>query len=123
MSTLERVTARRTWLLHDFAVWGIPTLGELDLLLAEFPSSSGELFYSKADIGDSAQTVEFSHLTDHRGNPLPDTINTPHIIVRPRSSAAAFLVGRETDHSFRIAHDPAVDGPVIVDLLITEMGE
>lgn len=123
MTSLERVTSRRCWMVHDFAVWGRPTLGELDLLLYRSPVASGEIFFGQADIGDAAQTVEFSQLTDHRGNQLPATISAPQVIIRPRSADSAFLIGHETSSSFRIAHDVNSDGPVLVDLFITEMGD
>jgi hypothetical protein len=123
MPALQRITARRTWLVHDFSVWGTPTLGELEFLISEFPIASGEIYYGTADIGDSAQTIEFGQLTDHRGNSLPSTISSPHVIVRSHSQTPVFLVGRESDSSFKIAHDPSTSGPVTVDLLITEMGE
>lgn len=123
MSSLERVTSHRCWIVHDFAVWGRPTLGELDLLLYESPTATGEIFFSTAEIGDSAQTVEFSQLTDHRGNQLPSIISAPHIIIRPRSADSVFLIGYETNSAFAIAHDADLDSPVLVDLFITEMGE
>ncbi len=33
------------------------------------------------------------------------------------------MIGRETDHGFRIARDSVSNGPAVVDLLIIEMGE
>lgn len=122
-STLANIKAKRTWLVHDLVVWGTGTSTALELLLAETPTVSGELYFNTAFLGDSAQSVEFGQLTDHRGNSLPATISQPHIIIRPRSTTAAYTIGRETDHGFRIARDSVSNGPAVVDLLIIEMGE
>ncbi|MCM2271814.1 MAG: hypothetical protein NDJ18_04575 [candidate division Zixibacteria bacterium] len=122
-STLANIKAKRTWLVHDLVVWGTGNTAALDLLLAETPTLSGELYFNTAFLGDSAQSVEFGQLTDHRGHQLPSTISQPHIIIRPRSNTLACLIGHETDRGFRIARDSASIGPAVVDLLIFEMGE
>ena len=123
MSALAHITAKRTWLVHDLTVWGTGTLGAIEFLLADGPTATGELYFGTADIGDSAQSVEFSQLTDHRGNQLPSTISAPHVMIRSRSTTPVYLIGRETNSGFKIARNSNAPDRATVDLIVIEMGE
>jgi hypothetical protein len=119
----ERVTARRVWFVPSFVVWGLPVWEEVEFLTVEKVGSDESVLYGSLDIGGTAQQVTFSDLTDHRGNQLPSTIASPRVIVRPRSSDTAFVISEESETNFKIARDPDASGPVMVDLLVVEMGD
>ena len=124
MSTgFERATAKRTWFVPDFSVWGVPSLGEHEYLALEQIDSTWSVLYGTASIGQSDQEVSFNQLTDHRGNALPNNLESPRVLVRPRNSSAVFVVGQEASDRFKIAHDSDIDGPVTVDLWIVELGD
>lgn len=119
---LEQVTARRSWFVPGFVVWGLPVWETIDFLAIEKVDSTLTIYSGSVDIGGTAQQVTFEDLTDHRGNQLPPAISSPRVIVRPRSEEAVFIVGEETDTQFTIARDSDAASPVTVDLLILEMG-
>ncbi len=123
LTAIKELGARRMWFVPDFMVWGTTGLGEIEFLACETVGSSSAVYFAQTDIGDSAQTVPFSNLTDHRGNHLPDTLSSPRVIPRSRESAAVFVLGQETGESFKIARDSEISGPVRTDLLIIEMGD
>jgi hypothetical protein len=91
-------------------------LGEEDI------DSTGRLLFGTATIGGVAQDIQYGNLVDYRGNTLPATINSPRVLIRPRSSYLAYLVGEESNTGLKIARDSAAPGPVYVDLFIYEMG-
>ena len=122
MTAFADVTARRQWFVPDVVVWGLPGLGDIDYLAVETVDGNASVFFNTADVGAAQQEIAFGQLIDDRGNNLPTTLNTPRVLVRPRSETPVFIVGRETDQSFRVARDPAAAGPVTVDLLIIEAG-
>jgi hypothetical protein len=119
--SLERITAKRTWFVPDILICGTPSLGELEFLACEGVANSN-IYFGTADIGVSVQEIEFSYLTDHRGNQLPAEISAPRVIIRSRSTTPVFLIGAETDTSFKIARDPNASASVMTDLYIIEMG-
>jgi len=119
---LERVKSHRLWFVPNFVVWGLPVWGEIEFLTVEKVDAGETVFYGTADIGDPSQQVAFSDLTDHRGNQLPATISSPRVLVRTKSEDGAFIIGEESDTSFKIARDPQASGPVTVDLVVVEMG-
>ena len=119
---LERIIARRTWLVPDFLVWGVNELGDIDYLVIENVNGDEAVYYNSVGIEDSAQEVAFSSLVDHRGNSLPDSLESPVVIPRSCETGTVFITGRETSQSFRIARSSATDSPVKTDLLITEIG-
>jgi len=123
MSGWERVTAHRTWFVPDFAVWGQPSLGEHEYVALEKIGSTRSIYYGTASIGESQQEVLFNQLTDHRGNTLPSQLESPRVLVRPRGSETAFVVGCESPDRFKIARNADTAGPLTVDLLIVEMGD
>jgi hypothetical protein len=123
ISGWERLNSRRTWFVPDFAVWGQPSLGEHEFLALEKIGSTRSIYYGTASIGDSQQEVLFSQLTDHRGNTLPASIESPRVFVRVKGGTSAFVSGSEATDRFKIARDAAADGPVTVDLWIVELGD
>jgi len=120
---LERVKSHRVWFIPGFVIWGLAGCSEIELLVCERVNADRTVLFGKIDIGDTAQSVSFADLTDHRSNNLPLSISSPRVIVRPRSAGNVFIVGDESDEGFKIARDSAGTGPVMVDLLIIEMGD
>jgi hypothetical protein len=123
ISGLEKIQSHRVWFVPNFVVWGLPVWGEIEFLNVEKVGSDETVFYGSPDIGDPAQQVAFSDLTDHRGNQLPSMIASPRILVRGKSQDSAFVIGDESNISFKIARDPETSGPVTVDLMVVEMGD
>jgi hypothetical protein len=122
ISGLEKVKSHRVWFVPNFIVWGLPVWGEIEFLAVEKVGADSFAFYGFSDIGDPAQQVAFSTLTDHRGNQLPSTISSPRVLIRPKSQQAVFVIGEESDTAFKIARDPEASEPVTVDLVVIEMG-
>lgn len=119
--TLNYLRGRRMWLTPNYNVWGLPASAEVSFVTAETIDGTTRLFYDRAQIGGAEQVVDYSDLSDHRGNALPGQIKSPKVIPLPRSTDRVFIVGRESASGFKIARDGASSGPVIVDLLIVEM--
>jgi DNA transposition AAA+ family ATPase len=109
------------WFVPGLEVWGIANWGRIDYLVAEQVAGSTGILYGNQGLGDDAQSVLFADLTDHRGNKLPDSIEEARILVRSRSADAVYVVGEESAAGFKIARDPAAEGPVTVDLLVVEL--
>lgn len=120
---LERVLARRIWFVPDLVVWGLPSLGEQDFLIADECDGVTSVYYGTAPLGQSEQQILYSELTDHRGNRLPPVLDSPRVLVRPKSTEPTFVVGEETSKSFMIARAPEAEGPVTVDLTVVEFGD
>ena len=121
ISGLDAVKSKRTWFVPDVSVWGVSQEATVDFLTVEEVDSVKSILAGSLPIGSSLQEIAFSDLRDHRGNPLPDTIASPHVTPRSKCEMAVFVVGRETDATFRIARDPGATGPVTADLIIVEM--
>jgi len=123
MMGLELVTSRRVWFVPDFSVWGQPSLGEHEYLALEKVDSTWSVYYGTASIGECSQEVLFSQLTDHRGNSLPGSLESPRVFIRPRDHTPVFVVGHEGADRFKVAHDANAAGPITVDLMIVELGD
>ena len=123
ISGLESVKSKRVWFVPEFSVWGLSQEGQVDYLVVEQDDTDKNIFLGSIAIGSSLQEVSFCNLTDHRGNALPASIDSPRVIPRSRSQEAVFVVGDESDTSFKIARDPEAMEPVMVDLFIMEMGK
>jgi len=121
-SALSRITARRIWFVPHFGVWGAPDWGDLKYLVIEETEAMKSVLFGSVSIGDCTQTVLFEDLIDHRGNPLPATINNPCVMIRPRSEAAVFVVGDESPAGFKIARSDDGYDSVTVDLVVMELG-
>ncbi len=123
MNGIEHITARRAWIVPAFSVWGAQPTGDEEYLTLTTIDGVNSVYYDIAVFEQTEQEVMFCDLVDHRGNNLPGTIQSPAVVLRPRSSSSVFLVGQESGDRFRIAHDAAVTTPASVDLLIFEMGD
>lgn len=122
ISGIEKALSRRIWFVPGLSVWGTPNDGEIDYLAVEEADSTINMFYGQIAIGAALQTVSFSELTDHRGNQLPSTLDSPRVLPRSKSGSAVFIVGEESGSNFNIARDTSAPGPVLADLLVIEMG-
>jgi hypothetical protein len=116
------ILSRRTWFVPDFTVWGEPSLAEHEFLALAKIDATWSIYYGAASIGQNVQEVLYAQLTDHRGNNLPVTIDAPRVFVRPKNADATFVLGEEADDRFKIAHESGVEGPVVVDLWVIELG-
>jgi hypothetical protein len=120
---LNILTSRRLWVVPNFVVWGLASLGDVNYLNVEQVDSIKSVEFGSASIGDTAQSVNFSTLTDRRGNALPSSIKKPVVTARSHNASQVFVIGAETNSGFKIARDAAAAGPLTVDLFITELGE
>ena len=123
LSTMSRITSRRMWFVPRFSVWGSAQWCGIDYLAIEEVESVKSVLFNSVGIGDSSQSVAYEDLTDFRGNCLPATIKNPRVLIRSKSADAAFVVGDETTEGFKIAASDAASNPVLVDLIVVEMGE
>lgn len=122
MSVREEILVRRAWFVPAVRIYGLPVVDDLGYLVAETIDGETAIYYATADLTGDSQTITFASLVDHRGNHLPESISSPRVIVRPRSKDSAYLLREETDREFAVARDPEATGPVLVDLLVMEMG-
>ncbi len=122
MHTLTYLKGRRLWVVRDILVWGLAGDAEFYFLGEEEVDSTGRLLFGTASIGGEAQDIRFTDLVDYRGNNLPLSIDSPRVLIRPRSSYLAYLIGEESNTGFKIARDASAPGPVSVDFFIYEMG-
>ncbi|MGH8015123.1 MAG: hypothetical protein ACREBV_02930 [Candidatus Zixiibacteriota bacterium] len=122
-SEINALKSRRIWVVPNFVVWGLSGLGEIEYLSVEEVGSAKAVAFGSVGIGDTAQSVTFSSLVDIRGNSLPASIQRPLVTARSQDQSQVFLIGTETNSSFKIARDSQAAGPVTVDLIITELGE
>ncbi len=122
LSGLSLATARRLWFVPELLVSGDPSLGQLPILTATAESGQMTIGFSQLVVAGGEQRVRYDSLFDHRGFRLPESIPGAHVLLRPRSSGQAWIVGRETDESFLIARDPSIGRTITTDLLVIELG-
>lgn len=122
MQTLSYLKSRRLWVVRDILVWGLATDARFFYLAGETVDSTGRLMFGNSDIGGAAQDIQFSDLIDFRGNNLPASIDSPRVLLRPRTAWLAYLIGEESNSGFRLARDPQAPGSISVDMFIYEMG-
>lgn len=122
MQSINFLMGRRMWVVRDVVVWGTAEDAEMHYLAVETVEGTNRMMFGRSTIGGAAQDILFKELIDHNGNALPDSIESPRVLVRPRSPYQAFLTGEESKIGFRIARDPAAPGPVSVDFFIYETG-
>ena len=122
ISGFDKTKVRRAWVVPDFSVWGMTGLDSVEYLAMETVGAEKNVHFGSVAIGGTQQLVTFSSLHDRRGNSLPAQIDSPMIIIQPKSTQGAFIVGSAVNDSFTIARDSDASGPVPVDLLIMEMG-
>jgi hypothetical protein len=120
---IERVLARRIWFVPDVMVWGTTGLGELDYVASERLNGVTSVLYGHSSFTDGQQQLSYKNLTDHRGNHLPEQIQSARVLIRSRDSNSVFVVGQETSTGITLARDDRATGPVMADLLVIEMGD
>jgi len=117
------IKTHRIWYVPDLNVWGTPGWGEIDLLMLENVDTVKSILFDSVNIGDNSQEIKFADLVDFRGNYLPATIENPKIIVKSKGEDIAFIVGEETNETFKIAHAVDITTSLKVDLFVYEMGK
>lgn len=122
-SGLEAVKAKRVWFIHDYSIWGVSQDAEIDFLVVESVDAVSTFLFGNQAIGSSLQEVAFGDLTDHRGNKLPQQIDSPRVILRSQSDQQVFIVGQESDTHFKIARNSESTESILSDLMIIEMGK
>ncbi len=122
ISGFDKSKVRRAWIVSDFSVWGMTGQDSVEYLAMETVGTEMNVHFGSVSIGGTQQLVSFSSLCDLRGNSLPEEIDSPVVIVQPKSAQGAFIVGSAVSDSFIIARDSDASRPVPVDLLIMEMG-
>ena len=110
------------WVVRNFQIFGTADEARFLYLGVENVDTTDRIMFGTIGIGGAVQDICFSNLIDFRGNNLPETINSPKVMIRFRSPYAAYLIGEESDTGFRIARDISAPGPISVDLFIYEMG-
>lgn len=119
-STLTHFNSRRAWLIRDLNIWGSLSAGTFDALATEVDDAETRVVFHEFTIGGSAQEIAFNSLTDHRGNQLPSSIDTPVIIPIAKNAVPVAIIGLPSPASFRIAKTAAIPDDAIVDLWIIE---
>lgn len=118
--TLDYLTGNRKWFVRDFVVWGDTGTFDAAIIATEVLGETNVVFLREL-VGGSAQVIEYTDLTDHRGNQLPETISNPTVIIVPKNQAAAHVVGIPGTDSFQIAKSSTSAVNPVVDLIIMEM--
>ena len=120
-TTIDYLRSNRKWLVRDYVVSGDNGTFEADMIMTEFISGDERVVFNHEFTGETAQTVVFQNLIDHRGNQLPAKISNPEVILIPRNPIRSFILGNVGEKSFRISKDSSLLSNSIVDLLIMEM--
>jgi len=120
-TTIDYLKSNRKWLVRDYIVWGDNGAFEADMIMTEFVSGDERIVFSHEFTGETAQTVIFKNLVDHRGNQLPEKIDNPEVILVPKNPVRSFILGSIGGKSFRISKDSNQLSNSLVDLLIMEM--
>jgi hypothetical protein len=120
-TTIDFLKSNRKWLVPNFVVWGDNGTFEADMIMTEFISGDERIVFNHEFTGETAQTVVYKDLVDHRGNQLPEKIVNPEVILIPRNPVASFILGNVGEKSFRISKDSQQLSNSVVDLLIMEM--
>lgn len=121
MLTLNHILSRRLWVVREFNIWGVVDDVEFLFLTAEKDGTTSRIMFQQIAVNRSVQDVLFADLTDWRGNTLPAEINSPWIIICPRTEFGAFLIGEHSSTGFRVARSPEAPGAVTADLFIYEL--
>ena len=123
MPGLEQILAKRSWFVPEFTVWGLPGYVVTDFLVVELLGQTSTILFGSQDFGGAEQEVVFNQLVDHRGNNLPDSINSPMVLARSKGEAAPYIIGRETPAGFKIARPSDTTSPVQTDFFVVELGD
>jgi len=100
-TTIDYLKSNRKWLVRDYIVWGDNGAFEADMIMTEFVSGDERIVFSHEFTGETAQTVIFKNLVDHRGNQLPEKIDNPEVILVPKNPVRSFILGSIGGKSFR----------------------
>jgi hypothetical protein len=119
-TTFDYLTGNRKWLVRDFTVWGDSGIIDAAIVATENLEESNIVFLREL-VGGQAQVVEYTDLSDHRGNSLPESIAMPEVILIAKNHESAFIIGIPGNGSFRIAGASRSSVDPVVDLLIMEM--
>lgn len=119
-TTLTHLNSRRAWLIRDINIWGSLSAENLSAIATEVDDSQTRVVVHEFTIGGVSQEIAFSNLTDHRGNLLPSSIETPVVIPIPKSVIPVAVIGMPGPTSFRIAKTSSIPDDAIVDLWIIE---
>jgi len=120
--TLSYLKGKRSWVVENFEVWGDLNLAEFLIFYTQSKENSKRVVLNHSFLGGEEQNVSFSSLCDFKGNPLPETINHPKVIILPKREPVCFVIGKETNAGFKIAKASESDQNGLIDLLIMEMG-
>ena len=120
--TLSYLKGKRSWVVENFEVWGEMNLAEFLIFYTQTCENSKRVVLNHSFLGGEEQSVSFSSLYDLKGNPLPEIISQPKVIVLPKREPVCFVIGKETDSGFKIARSSESEKNGLVDLLIMEMG-
>lgn len=119
-TTLTHLNARRSWLIRDLNVYGSIAADTFVALATEIDDLETRVVSTDFILGGTAQLIPFTSLTDHRGNQLPNSIDTPVIIPITKNAIPVAVIGQPTPTSFRLAKTTAAPEDAIVDLWIIE---
>ncbi len=122
-TTLAYLRSRRAWLVKDIAIWGTDREAELKIALTEQVGSDVRLGWWSISLGGQFQYINFTDLTDSRGNQLPASIVNPAIIIIPRGKPGAFIKSVDGDAGFSVARNDSDSAPVLIDVMIFETGQ
>jgi len=121
--TLEYLKTNRKWLAPNLIVWGNADACSARLLMTE-AGTPNRVVFAADEISGLNQTILYSDLIDSNGNPLPEQIANPIIIIIPRNQIHCFLIGRPSSTGFKIGRSGTgsnFNGDGLVDILIMEV--
>ena len=121
-TTLTHFNARRAWLVRDLNVWGSLHAETLHALATEVDDTATRVVFTELALGGDLQEIAFGSLTDHRGNTLPETLDTPVIIPIAKNEVPTAVIGQPGPTSFRLAKTTSVPDDAQIDLWIIEAG-
>ncbi len=117
--TLSFLRGGRRWVVSGITIYGVESAVDFLLVLTESGDPARVMFCLPL-LGGRQQAVDFESLTDIFGNPLPQSIIAPVVIIIPRSEANCYLIDRPYETGFRICRDRRSTGDAVVDLFIME---
>lgn len=118
-STLNYLRGCRRWFVSGLTVYGQEGSAEIPIALSE-AQNPGRVMFALPQIGSRWQSIRFSELTDVFGEPLPEIIAAPAVIIIQRSKPVVYLADRPNESGFQLYRDSQTVGEAIVDLLIME---
>lgn len=101
--TLDYLRGRRVWIVNNLSVFGEYSSASPLLLWSEMGSSSHRIIFARETVGGFEQAVNFSQLSDFRGNLLPQVIANPKVVILQKNEVECVIVGQESSTGFKIA--------------------